>query len=134
MSSSLTVRLQPTPAAVGLARQQLDLIRDRLTDEAFHDARLLVSELITNSLRHATLATGQEIELAMRLDGSTLWVEVRDPGPGFEPRPRSATSSTESGWGLFLVARLADRWGVERDGQNRVWFELSGAAPSPDAL
>jgi hypothetical protein len=37
MSSSLTVRLQPTPAAVGLARQQLDLIRDRLTDEAFHE-------------------------------------------------------------------------------------------------
>jgi anti-sigma regulatory factor (Ser/Thr protein kinase) len=128
MSNPLMVRFQPTPAAVGLARQQLDVLRDRLTDEAYDDARLMVSELITNSLRHASLASDQEIELVMRLRGSTLWVEVRDPGPGFEPRPRSRGASDESGWGLYLVARLADRWGVERDGLNRVWFELDDAA------
>ena len=130
MRGSLTVRFPPTPAAVALARQQLDSMRERLTDDAYEDARLMVSELITNSLRHASLAVDQEIELAMRLHGSTLWVEVRDPGPGFEPRPRSSDASAERGWGLYLVARLADRWGVERDDVNRVWFELDRAAPA----
>jgi anti-sigma regulatory factor (Ser/Thr protein kinase) len=128
MSSQMMVRLQPTPAAVAVARQQLDRMRERLTDEAYEDSRLMVSELVTNSLRHASLSSHQEIELVMALQGATLRVEVGDPGPGFEPRPRSADHSAESGWGLFLVARLADRWGVARDGLHRVWFELDGAA------
>jgi anti-sigma regulatory factor (Ser/Thr protein kinase) len=128
MSSQMMVRLQPTPAAVGLARQQLDRMRHRLTDEAYEDSRLMVSELVTNSLRHAALSTDQEIELVMALQGETLRVEVGDPGPGFEPRPRSADDPAESGWGLFLVARLADRWGIASDGLQRVWFELDEAA------
>jgi anti-sigma regulatory factor (Ser/Thr protein kinase) len=128
MSDQTLVRFRPTPAAVAMAREQLDRIRDRLTDQAYEDSRLMVSELVTNSLRHASLAIDEEIELVMAMRGATLRVEVGDPGPGFEPRPRADDDSAESGWGLFLVARLADRWGVERDGLLRVWFELDGAA------
>lgn len=129
--NDLVLRLRPTPAAVGMARQQLDRMRDVLTDAAYEDSRLMVSELVTNSLRHASLSPDQEIELAMTLRGGTLRVEVGDPGPGFEPRPRSVEDSAESGWGLFLVAGLADRWGVDRDGLLRVWFELDGATTVP---
>jgi anti-sigma regulatory factor (Ser/Thr protein kinase) len=118
------LRLRPSPEAVSLAREQLERLRDRLTDEAYEDARLMVSELVTNSLRHASLSIDQEIELVMVVRQGTLRVEVGDAGPGFEPRPRAIDASNESGWGLFLVARLADRWGVERDGLHRVWFEL----------
>jgi anti-sigma regulatory factor (Ser/Thr protein kinase) len=128
MSDQLMMRLRPTPAAVAIAREQLDRIRDRLTEEAYEDSRLMVSELVTNSLRHASLSTDQEIELVMTLRGETLRVEVGDLGPGFEPRPRSLDDPVESGWGLFLVARLSDRWGVERDGLHRVWYELDGAS------
>jgi serine/threonine-protein kinase RsbW len=128
MSDQVMVRLRPTPAAVAMARDQLDRIRERLTEEAYEDSRLMVSELVTNSLRHASLSEDQEIELVMALREATLRVEVGDLGPGFEPRPRSPDDSAESGWGLFLVARLADRWGVERDGLHRVWYELDGAA------
>ncbi len=118
------LRLRPTPDAVGVARKQLERMRDRLTDEAYEDARLMVSELVTNSLRHASLSSDQEIELVMIVRDGALRVEVGDAGSGFEPRPRAIDASNESGWGLFLVARLADRWGVERDGLHRVWFEL----------
>lgn len=124
MSDQTMLRLRPTPDAVGLARQQLERMRDRLSDEAYEDARLMVSELVTNSLRHASLSTDQEIEFVMVVRDGILRVEVGDPGPGFEPRPRAIDASDGSGWGLFLVARLADRWGVERDGLHRVWFEL----------
>lgn len=124
MSEAPVIRLDATPAAVGLARHQLDRLGDRLSDEALEDARLMVSELVTNSLRHGSLGPGQQIELSFSISRGVLRVEVCDPGPGFVPEPRSAVSSDGSGWGLFLVARLADRWGVHNDGVSRVWFEL----------
>ena len=127
MNDQTLLRLRPTPDAVGLAREQLERMRDQLTDEAYEDARLMVSELVTNSLRHASLSIDDEIEVVMVVRDGTLRVEVGDAGPGFEPRPRAVDASDASGWGLFLVARLADRWGVERvesDGLQRVWFEL----------
>jgi hypothetical protein len=61
-------------------------------------------------------------------------VEVADAGQGFDhtspTRPRAvAGSASASGWGLFLVDRIADRWGaVQMDGETRVWFELSPGA------
>ncbi len=61
-------------------------------------------------------------------------VEVADGGQGFDhalaPRPRLPASEPEpSGWGLFLVEHIADRWGaVQTDGETRVWFELSPGA------
>ena len=52
-------------------------------------------------------------------------VEVKDGGPGFEPPPPpSSPSESTSGWGLYLVARIADRWGVETGDDASVWFEL----------
>jgi hypothetical protein len=56
---------------------------------------------------------------------SAVLVEVSDSGPGFQHRPRRRTDAAESGWGLFLVERLAHRWGIGREGPaTRVWFEL----------
>ena len=51
-------------------------------------------------------------------------VEVHDSGPGFEPPEAPPTLYRESGFGLFLVDRIADRWGVSSDGGTTVWFEL----------
>jgi anti-sigma regulatory factor (Ser/Thr protein kinase) len=97
------------------------------------DAALLVSEIVSNSVRHAGLDAADAIEVRIRGSRSMLHVDVIDPGPGFEPegaRPRE----DDGGWGLWLLDRLATRWGVERGGATRVWFDLarpvSGATSS----
>ena len=51
-------------------------------------------------------------------------VEVCDQGPGFELSEPAPDPARPSGWGLYLVRELSDRWGIDRDGQTRVWFEL----------
>ena len=118
------LRLEPSPSAVGRARATIDRFEGRLSAQTIEDARLLVSELVTNSLRHASIESDQEIEVSFSLDDRALHVEVLDPGRGFMPRARSSREADETGWGLFLVAQLADRWGVRPDGPTCVWFEL----------
>jgi anti-sigma regulatory factor (Ser/Thr protein kinase) len=126
------IPLDATPAAVGLARHQIDRLADRLSAEVLEDARLMVSELVTNGLRHGALTSGQQLELSIAIVAGILRVEVCDPGPGFTPEPRTGASPEGTGWGLVLVARLADRWGVQHDGMNRVWFELADGLTGPD--
>jgi anti-sigma regulatory factor (Ser/Thr protein kinase) len=125
------ITLDATPAAVGIARQQIDGLADRLSAGVLEDARLMVSELVTNSLRHGALTSGQQIELSIAIVADILRVEVCDPGPGFTPEPRTATSPEGRGWGLVLVSRLADRWGVRQDGVTRVWFEIGDGLTAP---
>jgi anti-sigma regulatory factor (Ser/Thr protein kinase) len=119
----LELRLPVETEAVPVARGSLDALRGRVSDSDLEDARLMVSELVTNSLRHA----GREnriIELQADIEGTTLTVQVCDSGRGFRPQPRQAGAAADSGWGLFLVDQLADRWGATADGSTCVWFEL----------
>jgi anti-sigma regulatory factor (Ser/Thr protein kinase) len=109
------------------ARHAVDQLGDKLPEEQLGDVRLLVSELVTNSLRHAELGPDDRIRLGVDVDGSRVRVEVTDPGKGFEFEGPAEDPDTVEGWGLYLVATLSDRWGVsaaERDGSTRVWFEL----------
>jgi len=98
------------------------------------NAELLVSELVTNSVRHAGLPDDASIEFSVRASQDVLMVEVADAGQGFDhtvpPRPRAVADAPDSsGWGLFLVDRIADRWGaVQMEGETRVWFELRPGA------
>ena len=84
------------------------------------NARLLVSELVANSIEH--VSEDGEIELRFELADGVLRVEVLDSGPGFSP-PRRRPGS-DRGWGLHVVDRLASRWAIDNDGRARVWFEL----------
>jgi anti-sigma regulatory factor (Ser/Thr protein kinase) len=93
------------------------------------DVRLLVSELVTNSVRHSGTASGDHVELDVCLDEDTLHVQVADTGSGFEPRTRRSAATKPGGWGLFLVERLSDRWGVARNSLTRVWFEIDLGRP-----
>lgn len=108
------------------ARHAVDDLAEQLGEDRLGDVRLLVSELVTNALRHADLAPEDSITLTVRV-GDVVRVEVADPGPGFEFDGRADDPGTVDGWGLYLVATLADRWAVERDDAgtaNVVWFEL----------
>jgi anti-sigma regulatory factor (Ser/Thr protein kinase) len=84
--------------------------------------RLLVTELVTNSVKHAG---AHSVVLKVLVGRSVVWTEVTDEGPGFDPAATGRPRDDRSGWGLFLVERLAHRWGVNQEGQStKVWFEL----------
>jgi signal transduction histidine kinase len=109
--------------SVSRARHALDEETRDLPPEVREDVRLLVSELVSNSVRHAGLAPGDVIGVTVEVEKDRLRVEVSDGGPGFAPVP-SPSLETGSGFGLHLVERLAHRWGVLRDDRVRVWFEI----------
>jgi anti-sigma regulatory factor (Ser/Thr protein kinase) len=84
--------------------------------------RLLVTELVSNSVRHASSET---LVLKVVVGRAAVLTEVTDEGPGFDPAQTGPSSTKDSGWGLFLVERLSHRWGVAQDGDaTKVWFEL----------
>ncbi|HLM78486.1 MAG TPA: ATP-binding protein [Rubrobacteraceae bacterium] len=107
------------------ARHTLDRLEGVLSPEKLEDVRLVVSELVTNSVRHAGLSPDEQISVAVVISDRSVRGMVCDPGPGFEkpsaPRPRTDLSG---GWGLPIVERISDRWGVERNGCACVWFEI----------
>jgi two-component sensor histidine kinase len=109
--------LPPDAASIVLARRAVEALP--LAPGRTGEVKLIVSELVTNSIEHAELGAGDRIEVLARVDHrGALHVEVRDPGPGPPPDARS-------GMGWRILERMADRWGVDRrDGQARVWFEL----------
>ncbi len=112
------------------ARHALSPLADRLPAERLNDIRLLVSELVTNAIRHAELDAAESIRLTLEETGGSLRVEVSDPGRGFDWTGRDRPADEGGGWGLYLVETLADRWGVDRDEVTTVWFELDPVAVS----
>jgi len=83
--------------------------------------KLLVSEVVTNAVRHGDGAEPLELHATWN---SEVRVEVSDHGDGFTPTPRIGALDEPGGFGLFLIGRLADRWGVETDTGTTVWFVL----------
>ena len=122
--ATVATRLPCEPAAVAEARQVLEPLEPTVDEETIRTLKLLVTELVSNSVRHSESSSHEEIELSVSASHESLRVEVADSGPGFEPRPREQGQDEDSGWGLHLVDRLSDRWGTERSGRMSVWFEL----------
>jgi anti-sigma regulatory factor (Ser/Thr protein kinase) len=118
-----TFQLVPDAASRARAVINEELGRS-VSGKVLDDATLLVSELVTNAIRHAPKAGTPEVELRLRLDADRIRVVVSDPGPGFVATPRLPTASESSGWGLYLVDRIADRWGIISNDRNEVWFEI----------
>lgn len=122
--NQIEVEFEAGPTAAASARNALMALDGRVAGELLADVRLLVSELVTNSVRHSGVQHHDTVRMQVQVTESTLRVEVADPGEGFAPKPRDADRSRPGGWGLYLVDQLADRWGVARDHLNRVWFEM----------
>lgn len=100
--------------------------------ETFHDLRLLVSELVTNSVEHSGAGRADLIGLEVFAQNGGVRVEVRDDGPGFEPRSGPDSEwQDESGRGLLVVDCLAKRWGVSAERGTSVWFELDAPGLVP---
>ncbi|MFG3346544.1 SpoIIE family protein phosphatase [Streptomyces sp. NPDC048018] len=113
--------LEPEDAAPGRARRLARRALARWDLEELTDSvELLISEVVTNAVRYA------ERPVTLRLlRTDVLRCEVGDDSPQL-PRQRRARDTDESGRGLFLVNRLARRWGATRlSGGKVVWFELA---------
>ncbi len=123
MAERLDLRLEPTRTAPAAARRSLERVvgDDR---EALETCQLLVSELVTNSVRHAGLDADAWIGLRVEADDRAIRVAVSDPGHGFDQPTDAPAAGSASGWGLYLVEQMADRWGVDHGPDTRVWFEL----------
>lgn len=134
MKRELDLILPGNLDAPSLARLAVDGLAGHVPPGVLEDVRLLVSELVTNSVRHAGLSLEDSVRLRVVTTLARIRVEVTDPGPGFEPAAaRPPTVDQSSGWGLYIVDRIANRWNVARDGGTRVWFEIDCEPEDPGA-
>lgn len=138
MKRVLDLYIPPQTVEVATARRSLAVLEGLVSGGSLEQLRLLVTELVTNAVRHAGLAETDRIGLRVFVSGRTVRVEVEDPGRGFEaPDEPEPGSDQVSGWGLYLMANMSDRWGVEnlvsgedktdKDRKTLVWFELEGS-------
>jgi anti-sigma regulatory factor (Ser/Thr protein kinase) len=118
------LRLNPGPEAVPAARKALDGLTGLLERPVWEDLRLLVTEVVTNGVRHGSERGPVTVHVA--LADTKVRVEVSDQGRGFTPpaAPMPHGDGT-GGWGLQLVDRVASSWGVKVDATTCVWFELA---------
>jgi anti-sigma regulatory factor (Ser/Thr protein kinase) len=96
--------------------------------------RLLITELVAVSVKHAGLRPDKEIEVALAAEQGVVRVEVTDPAAVRPSVPEKVDDVTD--WGFYLVDKFADRWGVADGGTPaRLWFELDvyNLAPEPAA-
>lgn len=115
--------------APSVARQVVERLGTELDASRLQEVQLLVTELVTNSVRHAGVGRDTTVTVSLELTRSTLHVAVSNPGAAFRaPAPPPDAEVAEGGRGLLLVDRLADRWGIEDVHEARVWFEVSRAA------
>jgi anti-sigma regulatory factor (Ser/Thr protein kinase) len=114
--------IESSPCAPSIARREVEKVRPSVDDGMLRDAQLLVSEVVTNSVKHS--GSDDPIRLRVWARRSGLKVEVADGGFGFEAAEPSVRDEAEGGRGLMILDTLADRWGTSQDGRGRVWFEL----------
>jgi anti-sigma regulatory factor (Ser/Thr protein kinase) len=123
MSFQLTV--PAGPAAPATARRALTRwLSLRTTNGLLADAPLIVSELVTNSMRHAGLQDAAEVRVSAALADDVLRIEVEDAGTSGAVIRRTPNRDLGGGFGLNIIDALALRWGVERGSGTLVWVEL----------
>jgi anti-sigma regulatory factor (Ser/Thr protein kinase) len=124
-SGEIDLAIPLSPLAPRAARAALADDAVGVPAPALGDVQLLLSELVSNSVRHSNLPPETPIHVKLLTDERRVRVEVEDQGWGFTAVPTPKESKNEGGWGLFVLSYLADRWGVERhENATRVWFEV----------
>jgi two-component sensor histidine kinase len=118
--SEVTLQVESNLQAPGKSRSRLAALKPQL-EPRFDDVILVVSELVSNSVRHG--APG-DVDVMVSAQDDYVRVEVSDDGEGFEPgAPRG------EGLGLTLVDKIARSWGVSNNGRFTVWAEIPKTEP-----
>lgn len=123
------ISVPATPIAPALTRASLRTFEPVVGPQRLNELLLLATEVVSNAVRHAGTDAAADVEVLVDARPRCVRVAVRDPGPGFEPgaqpTPRPSPEPDASGWGLYLVERVAERWGVDPQPDGTVvWFEL----------
>jgi anti-sigma regulatory factor (Ser/Thr protein kinase) len=120
------LEIEPSPNAPAEARAGISQLQAVLSRHAFSDLQLILSELVTNSARYGP---GDPIKVSIRYDGDEVTGGVSDRSGGKVPLPADAATPPGAGsignWGLPMVDRLTDGWGLE-DRDQTIWFRLAG--------
>jgi anti-sigma regulatory factor (Ser/Thr protein kinase) len=124
MSAELTLDLPRTPEAAFLARRALADLEGKIDPSVLPDVRLLVSELITNSVKYGG---DGPVRLEVTAEDDRVRAEIIDQGVGFTPVKRNDDLDKVGGWGLHLVQELTTEWGTY-EGSTHVWFEIDLSA------
>jgi hypothetical protein len=124
-NDTVAIDLPPEPESAGRARRKLKAFEGALDDTSFIDLCLLVDELIVEALHgngHGPIGLRGEI------DGDRVRIAVAE-GSGAYHLPSRRPEPGDPGFGLHLVQRLSDRWGMRRErGRATVWLEMLGSA------
>lgn len=123
-----TLSLEAEPGSARRARQFVTRHLAGREPVLIDNATLMVSELVTNSIRHASGACVVTLELTLEM----LRIKVSDAGPA-TPVVRSPSPDEPTGRGLRIVAQLASDWGIDATpgSGNTVWFCMDlTAAPT----
>jgi anti-sigma regulatory factor (Ser/Thr protein kinase) len=121
MSTELSVEIPRNAKAPFLARRALADLDGHVDPEILPDIRLLVSELITNSVKYGG---DGPVRLEISATEDRVRAEIIDQGVGFTPVERNDDLDKVGGWGLHLVEQLTSEWGTY-EGSTHVWFEIA---------
>jgi serine/threonine-protein kinase RsbW len=118
-SASVDLRLPFASSSVGLAREQLRgwMADQKAPANRIDEARVVLSELVGNSVRHAAPLPDGRLLVAWRLDAGRLRLSVTDGGGSSHPHMVSAPPSAMAGRGMLIVDNLTTSWWVDRSGQ-----------------
>jgi anti-sigma regulatory factor (Ser/Thr protein kinase) len=118
----LSVEIPRNAKAPFLARRALADLDGHIDPDILPDVRLLISELITNSVKYGD----GPVRLEIRVTEGRVRAEIIDQGVGFTPVERNDDLDKVGGWGLHLVEQLTSSWGTY-EGSTHVWFEIDGS-------
>jgi anti-sigma regulatory factor (Ser/Thr protein kinase) len=127
--SERVFELPATAAAAGLARRELAAMPG-LGAELGYKALLMTSELIAVYVADIEPSPSATLRLSIRVTPDRVRIEVGGREPGVSPDTLLHSRETPSlgGYGLKIVERMADGWGIEGAHDTMIWFELARAA------
>jgi anti-sigma regulatory factor (Ser/Thr protein kinase) len=122
-----------SPRAPAEARRWVSDLGGDLDASSRETVMLLLSELVSNSIRHGELVPGDHVDITVTRRDRVVRVEVHDEGLGFNlasvyPSQASRERNPDHGYGLALVDAMAARWGVDTARPTTVWFEFEAAS------
>jgi anti-sigma regulatory factor (Ser/Thr protein kinase) len=120
------------PSAARIVVTQV--LGERVVAPVLERAKLVMSELVSNSVRHSSPSADAAVTVRVRLLDGGFWLEVEDPGRDGIVDPQADDPRALGGFGLHIVQALSERWGSERasTGKTRLWAQLADTAVSAD--
>ncbi len=102
-----------------------EMSKAKVSDEVRQDAMLVISELVSNAVKHAAPLQGGNVRVSCSIDEECLRVEITDGGAVTRPNPAVATVFALGGRGLDIVRTICHEWGVvQQDHSVTVWADV----------